>query len=316
MDSTEKKTMFKKLTIAVGIMVTVPTFALRAQTNPYVGSASIGEAQKPASELTAQGLKFRPLSEWKGERFIFLPTTKTLQSYGYQSVHKSGETFGGLGYTDHVGRIAKVTGFQQSDLGDTVVQFKFEDNGEEVEATASSGSVEGIGPVADIDSARSRWLGKTLWYTGNELVTYDANANKFGSTPIKKFYPVRVTNIVAGSENNTPVRFIIQDSSGNIGFIDINLTGTNVSEILRDGFRFESQFLEADPRITHPWDAKTWEAIEDGKVFVGMSKPQVTMSWGKPKNINTSSSGLEQWVYSDQYLYFTDETLSSFQSSN
>src|ERR1035437_8342080 len=77
--------------------------------NPYIGSNSVGKVSKPDDAITKQGLRFRPMTSWVGERFIFLPTSKLLQTYGYQS-------FGlGVSYSDHVGRIAKVT---KIDVGD------------------------------------------------------------------------------------------------------------------------------------------------------------------------------------------------------
>jgi len=50
-----------------------------------------------------------------------------------------------------------------------------------------------------------------------------------------------------------------------------------------------------------------------------MTRKQASLSWGEPDKINKSvgSWGVkEQWVYGNQYLYFTNGKLDSFQTSN
>lgn len=60
------------------------------------------------------------------------------------------------------------------------------------------------------------------------------------------------------------------------------------------------------------------DTIESGKVFLGMQKDLVIMSWGIPRSINktTASYGAhEQWVYSiGNYLYFEDGILTTIQN--
>lgn len=59
-----------------------------------------------------------------------------------------------------------------------------------------------------------------------------------------------------------------------------------------------------------------WQRILDGKVKIGMTKEMCELSWGKPKSINetiTSGKKSEQWVYSDNYLYFDNGILTAMQ---
>ena len=61
---------------------------------------------------------------------------------------------------------------------------------------------------------------------------------------------------------------------------------------------------------------ENFDTILQGKVSLGMTKLMCELSWGKPKKINeTITSGLvsEQWVYSDNYLYFEDGILTTIQ---
>jgi hypothetical protein len=56
--------------------------------------------------------------------------------------------------------------------------------------------------------------------------------------------------------------------------------------------------------------------ILQGKVKIGMTKEMCQMSWGVPEKINetiTSGKKTEQWVYSDNYLYFDNGKLTAIQ---
>jgi hypothetical protein len=64
--------------------------------------------------------------------------------------------------------------------------------------------------------------------------------------------------------------------------------------------------------------AEIKKAISERKIFIGMSDDDVRKSWGKPEKINSTISvggKHEQWVYSDQYLYFENGTLTSMQTT-
>ena len=69
------------------------------------------------------------------------------------------------------------------------------------------------------------------------------------------------------------------------------------------------------------WPEEIQKTIKEKKVSVGMTKEQVLLSWGKPKEVNSDSNKYgtsEQWVYSvwgGNYLYFDNGTLSSIQTS-
>ena len=277
--------------------------------NPYVRTGSLGKKVTQEDTTSRDAFVFKPISKWVGERFIFLPKPKSLQKYGYQGFY--------VDYDKYVGRIAKVISVKESDYLPEVL-FQMEDDGEKLSATAYSQSIRDIAPVADIDSARSRWLDKTLWYKKKDIVLYDEEKDEFLSIKVKKFTPLKVVDIVAGWYDHQPVRFILQTPNGDEGFIDINLSGTNVSDILRDNSKFDEAFLTKDPRKIFNWSEKVWNAIEEEKVFVGMTSEQAKLSWGNPKSINRTHTGTsihEQWVYgSGNYLYFEDGVLTTIQN--
>jgi hypothetical protein len=56
--------------------------------------------------------------------------------------------------------------------------------------------------------------------------------------------------------------------------------------------------------------------ILQGKVKIGMTREMCKLSWGKPKRINetiTSGKKTEQWIYSDNNLYFDNDILTAIQ---
>lgn len=59
--------------------------------------------------------------------------------------------------------------------------------------------------------------------------------------------------------------------------------------------------------------------IQDGTVAIGMNRCGAMASWGAPERVNKSTYSFgtkEQWAYgSRQYLYFQNETLTSFQTN-
>ncbi len=284
---------------------------ISAQTsNPYVHKGSVGKTVKHKNTIPKQAFDFLPISEWIGERFIFLPKYKSGQQLGYQSF--------GVNYHKYVGRIAKVISISESDYSPKVI-FKMEDNGKKISATVSySECINGIALVADIDSARSRWLNKTLWFKKNELSEYDERKDEIFIVEIMKCSPVKVIDIVVGWFSDRPVRFILRTSSGDEGFVDINLSGTNVDLMFRHRYLFDDNFFTEDPRKTFNWSEKAWDLIERGKVMIGMTYEQAKLSWGKPKEINRTyidTSVHEQWVYaSGDYLYFEDGVLTQIQN--
>ena len=61
---------------------------------------------------------------------------------------------------------------------------------------------------------------------------------------------------------------------------------------------------------------ENWNTILDKKVQIGMTSEMCKMSWGSPEKINrttTAGKSSEQWVYSNNYLYFENGVLVAIQ---
>lgn len=65
------------------------------------------------------------------------------------------------------------------------------------------------------------------------------------------------------------------------------------------------------------WGASTAKDIVEGYVRIGWNKAKCRMSWGEPRDINTSIGVWgrhEQWCYNSSYLYFENGILTSIQN--
>lgn len=285
--------------------------------DPYLHDGSIGTQNKPTEDRAVSSpLSYRPIEKLVGEQFIFLPNLKRLQKYGYQKCTGGNGEFGNPLYSEAVGRIGTIMKVVKDKTIHRVV-IEMLDNKQTYECEAYSESIDGLGSIQDLDDAKHKWKGRTIWFKAGTVSTYNADDDSFGELKVKRLSKGLITNVAAAWNASSPVRILIKLETGEEGFKDINASGTNVSEVLRNKPRFEDYFFSIDPKSMYQWPKNIWEAIEDGKVRIGMSKEQVSLSWGKPKSINktvTENSASEQWVYRDgSYLYFTDGIVRSIQ---
>ena len=270
-----------------------------------------------------------PESKWIGLRLMILPQSKALQRFGYQELYQDPAKDNGkdvqyapLPYADYVGRIVRVVGIGRGNLpgGDHVdeADLQLEGSKQIIHGDIDQGCMTDTAPVSDLETARTLYLGKTLWLASDHLSTYDPQKDTadvptspawhqaFGKTPIKQYSPVKVLDIVPGWYASAPTRFIVQDESGTEGaqgYVDVHMSDTNVPESLKAADKFQDTFLTADPRLANPWPAKVWTAIENKQIFLGMTAPQVRMSWGAPKEVHAVAGqpGTEEWVYASAH---------------
>lgn len=262
-----------------------------------------------------------PFEQLVGARFIFLEKPASVQHYGYQLVRRTRERqYSGdyrVSYQEAVGRVGRVVAIER-DVVVHLVQLEMEDSGQTYFVEAYLNSMSDLGPVADIEHAKRLYQGTTLWLRRRTPFTYDPSAASFGTVDARPFSPVRVADVVPGWYDHAPARFVLETPTGERGYIDVNMTGTNVGDILFDGSRFDDYFFVQDPRVLYPWSDRVWSAIEDQSVFIGMTANQARLAWGTPTSVNrttTRSGTREQWVYGGgNYLYFQDGILETIQN--
>ena len=115
----------------------------------------------------------------------FFPKSKSLQSYGYMSFKGGRGEFGHPTYKEAVGRIGTLLDVTKKFIGSMragwQVTIRMDDNGQDytgdvfsVSNEPDDASVRGIAPLLDLQAARNKWLGKTLWLKLPNLSTYDS----------------------------------------------------------------------------------------------------------------------------------------------
>jgi hypothetical protein len=301
-----------------------------AQEVTYISKGSIGDNKTNNSEYE---LQFSV-----GDRVIFPPEKRKPEYYSSIMIEKDAsrgqsniqningrirvadnfETispFGlsnskNLNYEQYVGRIGKIIGLGEKKSGIYLpLQIQMEDNNEKITVVLTSSY--SLVPVAPIDKLRTQLKGKTIWLRDNSLSIYDQNRDSFGTLDLPKQYlPLKVVDVVVGWETVSPLRLILETKSGEKGYLDFSVGDFEE--------KFNYKFFTKDPRTVYKWSASAWASIEDGQVWVGMTKAQAELAWGEPNSINRTTTRrgvLEQWVYgSGNYLYFANGTLTSFQN--
>jgi len=273
-----------------------------------------------------------PEANWAGLRLIILPQSKALQHYGYQELYQDAnkdtdKEYLPLRYEEYVGRIVRVVGIGRGNLpgGDHVdeADLQLEGNNKIIHGDIDHGCMTDVAPASDLETARKLYLGKTLWLSSDHLSTYDPQKDTsdapgspalheaFQRVPIKQYSPVKVLDVVPGWYASAPTRFIVQEEAGTEavqGYVDVHMSDTNIPDNLRAVARFQDTFSESDPRTKYPWSPKVWSALENKQIFLGMTAPQVRMSWGAPKEVQTAGqSGAEQWVYDPAHILILKE---------
>jgi hypothetical protein len=252
---------------------------------------------KPAEAAPAL-FPYQPIGSWTGKRFIFLPKPKGSETGAYEDFSRT------VTHKKYAGRVARVVTANDSGAS-AYIEFQMEDDGERLRVftVANKESVKGMAFLDDIENARKQWAGKTLWSKILMISNYDEESGAITMTQVKKFGPLKVVDVVPGWDEEKPVRFKLETPNGKQGFIDLNLSGTNVQKDVRHMSRFEANLMAEDPRLIYKWRADVWAAIEKGQVYTGMTEEQVKMSWGEPDKVTRTAAG-EVWIYQSGSLVF------------
>lgn len=263
---------------------------------------------EPIAATIAAVFPYRPFDAWMGQRLIFLPGPRASQDNIYD------DFYGKPTRRQYAGRIAKVVSVEDFS-GRVHLELEMEDSKEHLRARVSPGkeSLTGLALLDDINNARQQWLGKTLWCREGRLSIYDQQTDAVGFVTIKKYSPVKIIEVAAGWNEEKPVRFTLETADGKRGFVDLNLSGTNVFKQARHLNRLEHCFLIADPRTARKWDPQIWALVENGQIAAGMTAEEVRMSWGEPDKITRTATG-EQWTYRAGTLIFKNGVMSGMQN--
>ncbi len=91
--------------------------------------------------------------------------------------------------------------------------------------------------------------------------------------------------------------YVVRNQRGNVSTINVEIT-----EPIANGVQYVFTDEEYGEMVKKFGKLNANRVLQH-KVGVGMPETLVILSWGKPDKINRSSSGSDQWVYDNQYVY-------------
>ncbi len=311
----------KKLIILL-LIISLPIFSFA--DNSYVKKGSIGTQKAQPEDYYADIYSYRPIETWIGNKFVFYPKRKRDLIYTdkYDDMieivndPEFGRDYHPI-YKNCVGRVGTVTKIDKkitpSPPGHPAeiiydVYLKMDDNGKTYKILAREGIVEGLVSVTDIENARKEWIGKTLWYLRKYIYSYDEEKDQEKTISVGKYTPLKVMDVVASWDPLRPIRFIVQTDRGEIGFVDLNFSGTNVPDgSWYNENRFGTYFITEDPQN---WPLLYKFLIRFHVVKKGMNTQQVLVALGEPVEKIKTSFPHEEWIYpKDKHLIFEKDIL-------
>src|SRR5499426_3538407 len=261
----------KKITRIALQFTLVTIFSVVALAQPEKRQNITGEKKSEPKPVEAppSPYPYHPIESWVGKRFIFLPKPKGSESGTYEDFSRA------VTHKKYAGRIARVVSADDSGAS-AYIEFEMEDDGERLRVftVANKESVRGMALADDIENASKQWAGKTLWSKMLMISSYDEQSGAIIMTPVKKFGPLKVVDVAPGWDEEKPVRFKLETLDGKQGFVDLNLSGTNVHKDARYLSRFDDYLMAEDPRHKYKWKPDVWQAIERGQVYAGMTEEQ------------------------------------------
>jgi hypothetical protein len=313
--------MYLKILLCLSIL-----FGLSANS---FAQRSVGEVKKD-DKIADENLADIPPKKWLGKKFIFLEMSKMLQEFGYD-LHLSKNWYSSrsinpelersptynLLYDKFVGKVIQVIEIEDKSF-DPIISFRVEGSEMMVYGKPYKGYLDGIAPFDDLDKAKAKWLGKTIYSKVRSILTYDAQADKYGQVKIRIPVPLKVNDVWWGLRSTDPLWLIVETPEGEKGAIATAFSWTNIyNDRWKESRPWEDKFFEENPRVKFKWTEEDWNLINDGKIKLGMTKEQVQLSWGKPKKLNEDiyqGAVREQWIYDSQYLYFENDKLTAMQN--
>ena len=261
-------------------------------------SQDANQAQSPpaanSTPTTTSLFPFRPLDQLVGQRFVFRPMmTAKQQQTGYLGFDFDYNP----DYREYLGRSIKILSIGGSKYFPKI-QVAVEDNLKEFTIITEGGSMNAFVFIPDVEAAKAQWTNATLWYKGDNLICcYQEDADSLALVKVKKLSQVKVVDVGVSWDPTRPIRFTVQTTAGQQGFVDVNVSGTNVSRAVRGQNRFDDLFFSQDPRTLFAWPDSIWSAIRSGNVIVGMTPEQAKMAWGTPKSTGSDGPDREAWTY-------------------
>ncbi len=158
--------------------------------------------------------------------------------------------------------------------------------------------------IKNFDNIKNKYKDKALFLRSKTDLYMDLKKKLSSTIKLKKYSPVYLLNVFIG--NHTDPIAIQVSSNKSTGFLFVK----NEAEI-------EKLFYSTNPKEMYKWSDVSWKKINEEKLWLGMTKNQAVMSWGRPDDVNKYFGRFlnhEQWMYGNSYLYFENDKLTSWRN--
>jgi hypothetical protein len=270
---------------------------------------------------------------WLNESFVLLPKSTMFQRFGYElykcadtAMCNSYDTFLTLTnkrakYERFSGDTLIVTAVNRNTGNEWVVTFSDKRYSATLFAFTRKSALSEMVLLRDIEAAKKRWCGKTVFSRKGVISVAGSNGN-LSSLKVRMFDSLHVYDVRLGLTPLpvNPIWIMVRTRNGADGFIPVRYSWSNVmSEQISDDIPWGEEIIEFNPVQHFNWDTMIWEIIENHRVTIGMNQDQVFMSWGRPQvKVDTTfnNSKVQCWFYAAQKLYFNAVGLIAIEDMN
>jgi hypothetical protein len=257
----------------------------------------------------------RKLEELIGEKFIVLPLES--DDRAYYGLYISDKPKTDLYNKNLAGKKLSLISINASN---TQAKFKDDSSGVEYTKQLSDKVASGFVSVSEFEAAKKAYTGTKIWVKRRLFnVKKDKLTRKIGF-----WEPVIISSISISSASYTPIRLALKTLKGEIGALDVDISGTNTNneanssmEIVKNR-RFEDIFFDENPMTKYKLTPSLVKIVERGKIYLGIPSAAFRVIAGEPTEINTTTGSFgvhEQWVYvNNQYYYFENGVLTTVQN--
>jgi hypothetical protein len=260
---------------------------------------------------------FLPLNEWVGNDFIVLEMQNPKQFC--KNFTDMSDILRNPTCEELVGKTFKITKIVPISADGSQSYVFLEDNQTKkmYRTTNTNGHTANVACLSDLSGALKKWRGKTIYSKSRSIKTYNEKDRVYGYTTVGITTPLKVIDAIWGFDDKKPIWLVVQTKDGRTGFFEISYSWTN-SDITYPENRspWQDDFTDDNIRTHYRWSDKVWNLINNQKIVIGMTKQQVLLSWGEPIDINEDvyeNSTVEQWVYSDNLIYFKNGKVHAMQ---
>ena len=167
------------------------------------------------------------------------------------------------------------------------IVFNDEKKDTPIYATTTFGVVKNIVPLEELELVKKDWVGKTIWSKTRVLGQFDAQKGEPSWVKIPLGERLRVVNVAWGTDSSSPIWVIVKRNDGETGYYDIGGTSVNKdADFYEIRAYWDNSFYDHDPRKDNHWSQAIWDKVCRGKISIGMTSYQVTLSIGLPDHTN------------------------------